>query len=127
MTERTSQDTLWGLASSALVIVGSIGPWVSLGMIHASGTDSTDGIVTLILGLICGLLVITGKTPVIATITGVVALAIGIYNANDISGRGNGIVDPSVGWGLWVLIVGAISMLVWGLVIGRRETKAMGQ
>ncbi|MDF3310028.1 hypothetical protein P3H15_33980 [Rhodococcus sp. T2V] len=113
-----------GLASVA-IIIGSIAPWVSSWFISVPGTQSV-GKFTLALGGIAAVaLLIKAATPrrwplVVAVVMGILCLVIAVVAlvkasslipADDLR---DGTV--SVGWGLWMTLVGAVLLVVGSLV-----------
>jgi hypothetical protein len=82
-----------------------------------SGTSSgRDGAITLVIGIVAGILVCLRRFSVVTTLLGAGALVVGIIDTSDISSAGNALIAPSVGWGLVVVDIAAVSLLVWGLV-----------
>jgi hypothetical protein len=95
----------------AAVIIGSIGPWATSPLSSASGFDG-DGKITAIAGVI-GLVLIAGKRPGFAPLMALVAIGVGIYDAIHIHDRLRhvtlfGAQIDHVGWGVYVVIGGAV-------------------
>lgn len=94
----------------AAAIIGSIGPWATSPLSSASGFDG-DGKITAAAAVI-GIFLILRKAPRTATLMGLIALGIGIYDAIHIHDRLRNLtlfgsqVDR-VGWGVYVVIGGA--------------------
>lgn len=123
----TTQQTLprLPLAAIGLVVIGAAGPWVTLGSFSKGGLEG-DGVITLVLALVAaGVLLLAHfrgrRAPVVVVgICGLLALAIAIIDIADVQDAGFG---ASVGWGLWLTLVGAIALLAAAAVAfaGRRR------
>ncbi|HSS41257.1 MAG TPA: hypothetical protein VLK37_01760 [Solirubrobacterales bacterium] len=99
-------------------MVGAIGPWQTTFLVDLAGTDG-DGVITLVLGSLAGLLLLT-KRPgsgwlafagVLAGIGAVVAAydLVQILNSEqEIFGQQVELVRP--GWGLWLTLVASIAL-----------------
>ena len=118
------------LAAVGIIIIGSIGPWVTVeGLADVSeGGLESDGVITLVLALIIGGLLLAfrnGPMPRGATIgigiCAVASLAIAIIDVLDVTGSDLGIVEANVGWGLWLTLIGSILLIV-ALVLARRAS-----
>ena len=114
------------LVGIALLVLGAIGPWVTvedLPEVSESGLES-DGVITLALALIAGALLLVyrnrpGKRAAIgAGICALLALVISIIDVSDVSGTSVLGIEPSVGWGLWLTLVGSIVLLA-GVILDR--------
>ncbi|MDA0270829.1 MAG: hypothetical protein O2919_07335 [Chloroflexi bacterium] len=122
------------VVSGSMIIVGALLPWARVGIFSVAGTDG-DGMVTLIVGMsIVAVALAWGlgrgaRGPLLAiSLLGIVVLAIGIYDAVNISTAirdfrsemdGNmlaGLFAPSVGMGLVVTIFGGFVALATGVV-----------
>jgi len=103
-------------AAVAILVVGSIGPWATIGSFTKNGLDG-DGIITLVLALVAGLTVLVSlarsrpSSRVVLGICGVLALATTVIDVIDVSGTEAGSVSASVGWGLWLALAGAVLLL----------------
>jgi hypothetical protein len=112
------------LAGIALLIIGSIGPWVKVGPVTGDGL-SRDGVITLILAIIAAVFVALArvrKRPVSRIALGicaVLALATTIYDVIDVTGTDIGTFEASVGWGLWLCLVGSL-VLAASITVARR-------
>lgn len=109
------------------MVIGAIGPWATaFGIISLAGTDG-DGVFVLIAGLIVGgmalLRYLKGArvwTLVVALLAAIAGAAISIYDMADIQSaisNSHGLV--SIGWGLWMDVIGSLSAIValllwWG-------------
>lgn len=102
-------------AGIVLVILGAIGPWVKVADISEGGLDA-DGVITLILGLIAAAFVVLAFRKRAAPnmfaigIPAVLIVVIAIADISDVNGADLGVpgLDASVGWGLWLTLVGGI-------------------
>lgn len=114
--------------SSIAVIVGSLGPWGilqnPLASATFSGTDSSDGKLTLIAAGIAGagLLVRASWNSSVPLIVALLAGALcALVGFTDLF-RGNamfaetGDVFASIGWGLWLVCIGSVALLL-GLIL----------
>lgn len=127
MPDSTQQTSLPRLpfAAAGLVVIGAAGPWVTLGSFSKGGLDG-DGVITLFLALVAaGVLLLAHvrnrRSPaVVVGLCGLLALVIAIIDIADVQDAGFG---ASVGWGLWLTLVGAIALLAAAVALfaGRRE------
>jgi hypothetical protein len=131
----------WGApAAVALLVLGAIGPWATVDIAafgqSASASEGgleSDGVITLVLGLIDGGLLGVWRgqrarwQAIVAAVLGALALLVAIIDVSDVSGTDVGLggaADVSVGWGLWVTLLGAIVMIVVsGLLIAKSRPK----
>ncbi|NLU83623.1 hypothetical protein [Rhodococcus sp. HNM0569] len=109
--------------ASLAIIVGSLGPW---GVVQApssaavSGTDTPDGKIILIAGCVAGasLLLRTAWNSILPLL--IAALAGSLCAVGGITDliRGQAMFDAegqilgSVGWGLWLVCIGAVALLL---------------
>jgi hypothetical protein len=125
------------VAGAATVVVGSFLPWakVNLGALSVSinGTEG-DGVLTLILGALFGafgIVALKRQRHTLAVVMGLIgsglALAIGIYDiadinnvADDLEGGGE-FLRVSTGFGLYLVIAGAVAGVA-GSLIKRSES-----
>ena len=132
---RKLSPALWVVVgASALVVIGSLLPWASVGIFSTNGT-SGDGVITLIAGLLAiGAVLLftfatwnTGLVRAAAALLILVCLGTSLYDVINISGESAKIfgetISPSVGSGLWLCLVGSIVAAV-ALVIEFRSLKA---
>jgi hypothetical protein len=110
-------ERLWACGAFALAVIGSIGPWATLGIFSKAGTDG-DGVISLVaasVGIIAALVAWQGSRVVIG-ILGVVVAAVGIIDIGDVSSSGAELfgqeIKPSVGWGLWLVTIGGVAAAV---------------
>lgn len=108
------------VAAAACVglVVGSIGPWITLGALSVGGIEEgRDGWVTLVgtaIAVLClGLYSVRGRRALaIATLViALLMLAVTIYDVSDVQSSSatyfGRTVEPGVGWGLWLATVGS--------------------
>jgi hypothetical protein len=115
----------WALASCALMIVGALGPWVTVLGLTVGGTEG-DGWIVIGAALVAGGLVIWhDRGPrlwklAMAGLAGLVALGTGAYDwseidsiATDAEEELEGLFDlsVSVGWGLILCTIAAASLV----------------
>ena len=101
-------DQLVKAAYSAVgaLVVGAIGPWATAFGFDKAGTEG-DGVLTLT-GAVVALLLLTWlKRPTLALVVSFGIAVIAIYDFIDISGT----EFVSVGWGLYLSLVGVALML----------------
>jgi hypothetical protein len=112
------------LAGIVLLAIGSAGTWVKVGEITGGGLDR-DGVVTMVLaGLAAVVLIIAAVrgraiSRIALGIVAVLALATCIYDVGDVSSADIAGTSATVGWGLWMCLVGSI-VLAAGVVVARR-------
>ncbi|WP_155773141.1 hypothetical protein [Rhodococcus opacus] len=113
--------------ASVVVIVGSVGPWATSGIFSLPGTHG-DGKYTLALGGVAAVVLLiksamTNRWPlVVAALMGFLCLIVGVVDIASVSSfisdedRQGGVV--SVGWGLWMVVVGTV-LLVVGCIVAQ--------
>jgi hypothetical protein len=122
--ETSSLGLMVCTAAIVLLVIGSIGTWVKVGPVTGDGL-SRDGKITLILAIIAGLFLVIAAargrhiSRVGIGITAVLALATCIYDVQDVSSADVLGQSASVGWGLWMCLVGSFVLAV-GTVVARR-------
>ncbi|RVW00837.1 hypothetical protein EF834_15665 [Rhodococcus spongiicola] len=112
------------LVATVGVMIGSVGPWVTIFGFSANGTEG-DGVITLILGAAAaaalGVLLARNAPPRFGiqwtgTAVGVIGLAIAIYDMVNVSSEQEEffgqMIGPSIGWGLWLLLLSSIALCV---------------
>jgi hypothetical protein len=132
MDSTSSRMTMLPYAAVGLIVVGSVGTWVTFTGVAievAGGTKGGldgDGVITLGLAIIAAILLFIaqrrGKKPNIIAlgITALLVVVIAIIDIMDVGDTDFGaIADASVGWGLWMVLVGGI-LLIATVVIARR-------
>ena len=107
------------LGASALVALGSLLPWESLGIVSANGT-SGDGVITLFASLLTiGAVVLFARgawrPKLVRSAAGLLillCLATSLYDVIHISGEQISLlgstISPSVGSGLWLCFIGSM-------------------
>jgi hypothetical protein len=137
--------SLWITAAGAVLIaVGSLGPWATALGLSTAGTDG-DGVLTLIFAVGIGALLWAAwssgrRGPLIAcAIVAVLVAATGIYNISEINdtdqlardlSEGEDLMGAleiqanasnlrSVGWGLYVVVIGAAGVALGSLALRR--------
>jgi hypothetical protein len=121
---------LVGIAGCAAVVVGSLGPWATLataiGDVSIAGT-SGDGALTIVAALVAagGFATSFWWMRWLGALT---ALIVGAYDWRHLRSRiadVNASTDAaraSVGWGLWVVVIGALVATVAAFAVPRRST-----
>ena len=104
----------------AAMVIGSFGPWAKIAVLGASvcGVDgSNDGWGILVLALIAGVTLMGGRWLGVA-VASVIALAISYYDRTHVQHvAGKASVLLTVGWGLNLVLAGAVAMLVGSLML----------
>jgi peptidoglycan/LPS O-acetylase OafA/YrhL len=131
----------WGApAAVGLLVLGAIGPWATVDIAalgqSASASEGgleSDGVITLILGLIGGGLLGLWRAQrarwqaIVTAVLGALAVLVAIIDISDVSGTDVGLggaADVSVGWGLWVTLLGSIVLVVVsGLLVPKSARK----
>ena len=132
--KRPHTNIYWvALAAAVGLVIGSIGPWVSVLGVTESGFDK-DGVITLpaALGAIAGLIHHdrsgTRGGLIAALILGALTALITVIDYFDVQGSDVGGVDlASVEWGLYLAVISAIALFVASLMLVlryRREADA---
>lgn len=112
-----AQISLVGAGLLAVIVLGCIGPWLSVGAITKAGTSGSDGIILLAASLIgialafgqrAGAVSANAVRPVFA-LTSIFALLVAFVNGNDISE--SKLIDT--GWGLWLVGIAGAALLVF--------------
>jgi hypothetical protein len=114
----TKTERTWACVAFGATVIGSLGPWASLGIFNKAGTDG-DGVITLIAAIVGLVLVLVGRGRIAVAVVGLVILATGIYDIGDVSGSRAEVfgqsISPSVGWGLWVVTLGGAAAVLCSL------------
>lgn len=113
------------------IIVGSLGPWATLFNFSKAGVDG-DGVLTLILAVVATVALFTilsrgGRTKFgdrwIAPIVAAITVAIGIVDAMNLTSLETTVmrttVSPSVGWGLWVVLLSGAALCVTSFTVAQ--------
>jgi hypothetical protein len=113
------------MASAAVAVLGSFGPWAKvLGIISVNGTDG-DGWLVIVATLVAVALVILRErrglrvwSLILAAVAGGVGAATAIYDWTDLSRVADelGIVDA--GWGIYLATFGSVSLVLACIGLG---------
>ncbi len=123
-----------GIVGAVVVVIGSFGTWATIGSFSVSGIDGGgDGWITLVLAIVTGGLCAGVLTPpAVARVVrwiplpfALLSLLVALVDIADISSTSNefasgfGVIEGSlsVGWGLWVVLAGAIVASVAGVLL----------
>lgn len=120
MAGGNSSSRTVALAACAAIVVGSIGPWVSTPIIDKAGTDG-DGLVTLLLAVIGGLVILRSPKSrwlLIPAIFGILIAGVAVYDLIEVMSNSEAelfgepvdIIDP--GWGLWLTTIASVPFLI---------------
>ena len=108
------------LVAVAAIVIGALGPWVTgEGFAETSETRlDSDRIITLVLALIVGGLLLAFRNrprprgvAVGLALCAFGALALAIIDVLDVTTADLNGADPSVGWGLWLTLIGSTALL----------------
>jgi peptidoglycan/LPS O-acetylase OafA/YrhL len=108
------------LAAVGLIVLGALGPWVTGEGFAETGETrlDSDRIITLVLALIVGglLLAFRNRPRPRGIAVGIAlcafgALALALIDVLDVSTVNLAGADPSVGWGLWLTLIGSTALL----------------
>jgi hypothetical protein len=131
----------WGramLIGAAAVVLGSFLPWATvstfIGSVNVFGTEG-DGVLTLFIGAVLAFVAFRALSPGItrgATIFAIVAclilFAIALYDfidiqrvASDLSSVSDDVASASVGYGLWIVLIGSAVATVGSFGILRKQ------
>lgn len=116
------------LAGAAVAAVGSLLPWASVssvfGTISKSGMDG-DGVITLVLAVAAGALVLTRKAPGVVIALMALIGVVAVIDIADVSRLADdtGFAEVSVGFGLWLVAIGAVLGLVGSIQHRRTASK----
>lgn len=110
-------------AASAALIAGAFGPWVTLGIIKASGMDATEDAWVLVGAGVFGLMAAWAgrygdtKSAALLILAGLGGGAMAIYHIATFNENGRSVfgVEPSVGWGLWIGAAAGVMMILIGV------------
>lgn len=110
----------WGWASVAALFAGSIGPWVTVGPFSVGG--GADKNITLIAAAAAAVVLGMRKSPGLVAVIGAIAALVGAIDTIGVSGNSTAIFSASVGWGLIVVDLAAVSLMVWGVKAAREHS-----
>ncbi|MDI9894970.1 hypothetical protein QM797_09550 [Rhodococcus sp. IEGM 1381] len=124
--------TITCLAASIAIVIGSLGPWVTIFAFSQNGTEG-DGAITVALGGLAALLSVVvivreGRallgdryiTPLLALVVSIIALY-DVANVGNTKGNFMGAqIGPSVGWGLWLVLIGGLTLLAASILVAAK-------
>ena len=128
---------LWAAASLVLMVIGAVGPWAKvLGTITINGTDGgRDGWIVIGAAAVAAILLLVYSRRrrrwllVLSVLAGLAGAGTAAYDLVDIGSRfpgssfgGSGLV--SVGWGIYVALIGSVSLVVAAVALGFRPSAA---
>lgn len=123
---RSRTFSLLVAGAGAVIVLGVSQPWISASSgiftLERTGFEFGDGKLMAWIGagiLLAGLLAVVAPHRawlVLATIGGMGAVATGIVDYQDVTGRGSSDVAVSVGFGLYLCIVGAGAAFLFGVL-----------
>lgn len=118
MDEGQLQKLTYGAVGA--VVLGAIGPWATAFGLSKAGTEG-DGVITLIGAILVLVLVTRWWRPTAALVIAGLIAAVVAYDFIDISGTDL----VSVGWGLYLSVVGAVA-LVYATLEHRKRPRDTG-
>lgn len=132
-----SKPAWWAVVSLVLMVVGAFGPWVKvLGVFTINGTDGgRDGWIVIGAAAVAAVLLLIYARArrkwllVLPVLAGLVGAATAAYDISDISRLGSGSVFGgsetfSTGWGIYLALVGSLSLTLASLVLMVRRRTA---
>jgi hypothetical protein len=104
------------LVAAGLIVIGSFLPWIKVttifGSVTRAGFDTGDGKFTALLGVLAFAALFV-EWGIVARLAGLVAGAIGVYDLVDVERIADEeAASVSSGYGLWIMIFGALVVLV---------------
>ena len=115
----------WAVASAAVMVLGSFGPWAKvLGIISVNGTDG-DGWIVIVAAIVAiGLITLRERrglrlwSLILAAVAGALAAATAIYDWTDLNRVADetGLVDA--GWGIYLATIGSVSLVLACIGLG---------
>ena len=124
-----------GLLACVGIVVGSLGPWATFLNFSKAGIDG-DGMLTMILGVIAAIALFSilsrgGKAKFgdrwVAPALGAITLVIAIVDAANLSNQETTVlrstIGPSIGWGLWVVLLCGAALCVTSFTVARAMAK----
>ena len=117
MKAGNSTPRVVALLACAAIAIGSLGPW-STSVLGSEAGVGGDGLYTLVMAVLAGLLLMPQKLWLtVVTGLGVACSALALYDVVDVAGSTQealgGVVQPvSVGWGLWLAAAASIALTV---------------
>ncbi len=105
-------------------IAGGLGPWITLGMLSRSGVDAgADAIIAIALGVLGGLLVATKRSRILTGIVGALLVGIAVVDGLDVASRGDELLSPSPGWGLYLTGLVGVALIASAFVSRTRHER----
>ena len=130
-TSATAADVRTAIAAivaAALVLVGSLGTWATISVSITPGAPTAagvskggldgDGGITLVLAFVAAAMAVLWATrparwqDAVAALAAGLTVVIGIVDVLDVRDAGGGAVEASVGWGLWLVLLGGIALAI---------------
>jgi hypothetical protein len=121
----------WAMASAAVAVLGSFGPWAKvLGIISVNGTDG-DGWIVIVAALVAVALIILRErrglrlwSLILAAVAGGLGVATAIYDWADLSriADQSGLIDA--GWGIYLAAFGSVSLVLACIGLGFEKRTA---
>lgn len=107
----------WVAVSLTAILVGSLGPWATLGPFTVNGTAG-DGVVALVAGIIGVMAVLVPRIPTLVTVAAAIAsAAVAAYDLAAIVAAETTILGSvAPGWGILAVLLGGGSLGAWALV-----------
>jgi hypothetical protein len=136
--DRSGIFAILAAVGGLLVGVGSFLPWATItspfiGDLTVAGT-AADGKITLVIGvailIVAALRLLRPSTPALVQrltiLFGLIVVAVGIMDVINVSSvstevGGQDVATVSVGFGLWVVILGGLLAIVGGIVVSRAK------
>ena len=101
------------LIAAVVVVVGSFGPWIKLGLVYLGplAHDGDDGIITLIAGIAASVLLLPAGIAVLPSwhrvaLAGIALVLAALTGITDWDGLDNG--EARAGWGLIAVTAGGV-------------------
>jgi hypothetical protein len=119
-TSKTAPAITWpkgaAFLGAAAIIVGTIGPWGTSALESIAGT-STDGKWCLFAGVLALVLLAVRRVILFNILIGLGVGAEGLHRISTVNGYsvhalGQTIHPASVGWGLWMMVVGSAALII---------------
>lgn len=119
------------------MIVGSVGPWAKVAIFTVNGTDDgKDGWIVLVAAVVAALLLVgmllTRRRPfaIVSVIVGLIGAGTSGYDIHDINSTASAHNLPgdlvSTQWGIWVALVGSISLAIASVALWLETRRARG-
>lgn len=124
MNQRFTTARILTMLAAAALILGAMGPWITLTGLSIAGTSGNlDGHLTALVGIVALAALGFFRERIIAVLViagGIVATLLALNQVSKI----NDTQAFSVGWGLWLTLIAAIALVIGCVVLMReREVK----